>query len=201
MSRVRRVVLGQGDSLRDIAARELNDPTRWSELARINDLRLPFIVASWRSEDRLPHTLIWGDRLLIPWTSNNNLSPSPRSLFGQDILLDKGRLSVDGGDIGTVSGADNVVQAIRNRLKCLRGEVNYHPAYGSHVSLALGLPAGPFASLMASAWTHEALREESRIAAIDGVGADVNGDTIRVGVRATLVGDNTAIDTNLVLNP
>lgn len=202
MSRVKRLTVAQGDSLRTVAMRELGDPARWVEIARLNDLRLPFLVESYRAADRLPHTLIWGDDLLVPWDSHGGDIPTPISSFGTDIALPAGRLGVTaGGDLQLYTGRDNVVQAISHRIKCLRGEMEYHPTYGCHVALALGLPTRPFASLMASAWVHEALRMEPRIAAIDGVRAEVEGDTIRVAASVTLVGGNSSLDANLVLNP
>lgn len=202
MSRVKRLKVNQGDSLRTLALRELGDATRWTELARLNDLRLPFIIESYRPADRMPHTLIWGDDVLVPWASHGGDVPTPLSNFGTDLALPHGQLAVTAtGDLLLLTGRDNVVQAIAHRIKCLRGEMDYHPRYGCQVTLALGLPTRPFASMMASTWVHEALREETRIAAIDGVRAEVEGDTIRVAAAVTLVGDNSSIDANLVLNP
>lgn len=202
MSRVRAITLGQGDSLRTVALRELGDASRWAELARLNDLHIPFIVASWRPADRLAHTLIWGDTLQVPWVRQTRYAPTPVARFGADLALVAGDLLATlGGDLALVAGRANVVQSLAHRVRTPRGELNYHPRYGCHVHLALGLPGGPFASLMASAWVHEALREEPRIAAVNGVRAEVDGDSIRVGAVVELVNDNTPVDLNLVLNP
>jgi len=202
MSRTRVVTLQQSEDLRAIAARELGSATRWVEIARLNDLRLPFIVASYRPADRLPHTLIWGDTFLIPWPANAALPPTALSTHGLDVALTHGQLqTTSGGDLATVGGADNVVQALQHRLKTLLGELVYHPRYGCNVALALGLPTAPFSSLMASAWVSESLRAEPRVFQIHYVTADVAGDTIQVAARITLVGDNSPTDLNLVLNP
>lgn len=202
MSKVRQIAVRQGDDLRAIAARELGDATRWTELATLNDLRLPFIVNSYRLTDRLPHTLIWGDTLLLPWETNAARVPSPTSNFGIDIALPHGQLAATaGGDLATVQGRDNIVQALGHRLRTLRGELPYHPAYGSHVALALSLPAGPFSSMMAAAWAQEALVEEPRLARVLAVDGHADGDVLRVAASVGAVDDNTPIDFNLVLNP
>lgn len=202
MSRVKSLVLQQGEDLRAIATRELGDAARWAEIARLNNLRLPFIVRSWRPADRLPHTLIWGDPLLVPWPSNAALPPTIVSTHGSDLLLSHGHLQVTGeGDLALTRGADNLIQALSHRIKTLLGELAYHPRYGCNVTLALGLPTAPFSSLMAAAWVNEALKAEPRVFQIHYVKADVAGDTIRVAAKITLVGDNSPTDLNLVLNP
>jgi phage baseplate assembly protein W len=201
MSRVKSLTLQQGEDLRAIATRELGDATRWVEIARLNNLRLPFLVASWHPTDRLPHTLIWGDTLLIPWPDNAALPPTLVSTHGTDLILSQGHLQTAEGDLALVSGVNNVIQALAHRLKTLFGELTYHPRYGCHVTLAIGLPTAPFSSLMASAWVNEALKSEPRVFQVHYVQADVAGDTIKIAAKITLVGNNSATDFNLVLNP
>ena len=202
MSRTRILTLQQGEDLRAIATRELGSAARWSEIARLNNLRLPFITASYLPADRLSHTLIWGDRFLIPWPSNASLPPTAISTHGLDVAMIHGQChATSSGDLATIGGVDNMVQALSHRLRTLLGEMVYHPRYGCNVTLALGLPTAPFSSLMAAAWVSEALRAEPRVFQIHYVTADVAGDTIRVAARTTLVGDNSPTDLNLVLNP
>jgi phage baseplate assembly protein W len=201
MSRVKSMVLQQGEDLRAIATRELSDATRWAEIARLNDLRLPFIISSWHPADRLPHTLIWGDSFLIPWPNNAALPPTLVSTHGTDLALLHGQLTESNGDLAVMRGVDNIIQALSHRLKTLLGELTYHPRYGCNVSLALGLPTAPFSSLMASAWVHEALKAEPRVFQIHACKAEVDGDIIRIAAKITLVGDNSPFDLNLVLNP
>lgn len=201
MSRVKQARVEQGDSLRTIAARELGNPLRWTELIALNDLTLPFIVASARSDDRLPNTLIWGDVILVPWGSNARAAPTPVSNLGADINLSDGLLHAPTGDLSVVSGRDNIIQALRHRVMTLKNELVHYPGYGCPARLALGLANGPFMELMASAWVYESLKEEPRVAVIDGVTAASSGDALTVLARVTLVGDNTSADFNLVLNP
>lgn len=201
MSRLKKIRVEQGDSLRTIAQRELQNPVRWTELIDLNDLRLPFIVESRRPEDRQPHTVIWGDTLLVPWESNVKKQVGAVPVYGVDVMLDRGNLRSLNGDLDLVSGRDNMVQALSNRLKTLRNELVYHPGYGSHISLALGLKMPPFINLMASAWVQECLQEEPRIASVEKVQARVDGDALRVSASVILQSDNAPLDLNLVINP
>lgn len=195
----RRIRIEQGEDLRTVAMRDLGDPTRWAEIASLNDLRLPFVVASWKEADRLPHTVIWGDEILIP-RRDRVVARTAASTFGVDLDLSGGVLSAVGGDFALVSGAENLVQALSLRLKTPRGELTYHMRYGCHAVLAIGLPTVPFASLMAAAWVYEALREEPRLARVVGTDARVDGDTVRVVARVVATDANTPTDFNLVLS-
>ncbi len=141
--------LTQHEDLRAIALREFGDPARWTEIAELNDLRLPFIVRSWRAEDRLPHTLIWGDPVRLPERQPAIEVRTAARALGIDIALRHDDLAVSNGDLALVSGEDNVVQALSHRLRALRGELVYHPRYGSSVPLSIGLPGGPFRELTA----------------------------------------------------
>jgi len=202
VSKVKQVEIQQGDDLRSIALRELGNPVRWTELASLNDLRLPFITESFRVDDRISHTLLWGEQILIPWETNSARVPTPISNFGTDIGLPAGRLSATGsGDLFTVSGRKNIVQALSHRVKTLRSEMVYHPEYGCHVSLALGMTALPMVTLMAAAWVYETLVEEPRLSIVQSVDATAHGDRLAVEALVSGVNDNTPIDFNLVLNP
>ena len=201
MSRVKQARVEQGDSLRTIAARELGNPLRWTELIGLNDLTLPFVVPSARADDRLPNTLIWGDVVLVPWDSNARAAPTPTTNLGIDLDLTGGALQGRNGDLGVVAARDNLIQALRHRVMTLRNELVHDPAYGCSVRLALGLANGPFLEVLGAAWVYEALREEPRVAVIDAVTASSSGDALVVSARVTLVGDNTPVDLNLVLNP
>lgn len=190
--------LGQHEDLRALALRELGDPARWTEIAELNDLRLPFIVRSYKAEDRLPHTLIWGDAVKLPSVQQTAPSPTSTGVLGTDIALRHDDLVISDGDLSVLSGAENVVQALHHRLRSLRGELVYHPRYGSSLALAIGLPAGPFRELTAAGWAYEAIAAEPRVSRIEGVDAKTEGDAVRIGARVVAVGSNSPVDLNLV---
>lgn len=198
---LRQVKVRHGDDLRSLALRELGDAARWTEVAQLNELRLPFVVRSFRTEDRLAGTVVWGDTVLVPSRHYFGRVATETSTYGQDVQLVNGAMVAVAGDLAVVSGRDNMVQALRHRLQTLRGELIYHPQYGSSARLAIGMKAGVFSSLLAAGWTHETLLKEPRIFAVEGVDAEAEGDAIKVAARVVLINDNGPIDVNLVLNP
>lgn len=188
----------QGDTLRAIATVQYRDATRWREIAEWNNLRPPHIVDSYDEADRLPNTAIWGDTLRLRTPTAQALAPPDTDLFGRDVLLTHGRLLAEGGDLKLVEGVDNLVQAANHRIKTLTGELLYYPTYGCFVQLALGLKLEPVITLMGAAWVREALQREPRLASIDGLQAQAEGDRLAIHARVTAVGQNSPIDINLV---
>lgn len=192
----------QGDTLRAIAQREYRDATRWIELARLNSLKPPHIVDSYDPADRLPGTVIWGDTIRIMTPTVTYMAPPADELYGRDVRLDHGQLSIvargDVFDLALAEGVPNLVQVLHHRVKTLTGELHYYPEYGCFVQLALGLKLEPIISLMGAAWVQEALRREPRLSAVENVTARSEGDRLAIAATVTAVGANTPIDINLV---
>lgn len=188
----------QGDTPRSIALMQYRDATRWREIADLNNLRPPHIVDSYDPADRLPGTAIWGDVLRLRTPTAQAMAPPDTDLFGRDIRLDHGRLLADRGDLVLTEGVDNLAQATNHRIRTLAGELLYYPAYGCYVQLALGLKLEPVISLMAAAWVREALQQEPRLASIEGLNAQADGDRLAIQARVMAVGQNSPIDLNLV---
>ncbi|MEM7039018.1 MAG: GPW/gp25 family protein [Bacteroidota bacterium] len=69
------------------------------------------------------------------------------------------------GDLATVNGRDNLVQAIVNRLLTRQGELATlgHPRYGSRLHQLIGEPNNLRVRGLADAYIREALRQEKRI--------------------------------------
>lgn len=196
MSRIRTIKLIQGDTLRGIALRELGDPTRWIEIADINALRPPYIVDSFQESDRLSNTLLWGDPIRIP-ALDGVVADTPTSIHGIDVELPSGKLTALNGDLATLDGTGNIKQALGHRVRIIKGELVHYPGYGCNIRLALGLKATPVIELMAAAWVHEAMRNESRLSRIDGVVAVLEGDILNTQARVVAAGTNTPVDLNL----
>lgn len=76
-----------------------------------------------------------------------------------------------GGDLQMASGLENLQQAIRLRLATRQGDLEQlgHPDFGSRLYLLIGRRPTPESIALAKAYVHEALRRESRIAAIQRV--------------------------------
>lgn len=98
-----------------------------------------------------------------------------RSDLGIDLALQHGRTMLSslrlvpaGGDLATVSGWENLSQAIWLRLGVPQGDLAQlgHPRFGSRLHHLIGRLVTPETISLAQAYVREALRREPRIAGI-----------------------------------
>ena len=77
-------------------------------------------------------------------------------------------LAAAGGDVRTVSGRENLAQAVVNRLLTRRGELARlgHPQYGSRLHLLVGEPQNARTRGLAEIYIRESLAQEPRIQAV-----------------------------------
>lgn len=185
------------DTLQQVAARELGDASRWTEIVAINDLLPPYLTDD--PEAVTAHALLNGSYLVIPAASPSARNPDPNGVFGQDLkLTPDGLLDIDGADFAVVSGVDNLVQALTNALKTDQGELLFHPAYGSLIRRILGSVTGPTASLLAAKYAQQTVAADSRIVSVTSSVATVSGDVISVTVKSqTVTGATQPISTDL----
>jgi hypothetical protein len=141
---VKQITLPAFTDLERIALEELGDPTRWVEIAELNDLNYPYIVqdqSDTRSNIKRP-----GDQLLIPQQIQFGLSNAPQAKdipsteglseteksLGTDLkLTDNMDLDLGGnGDLGVVSGIQNMAQAVVLKIGIERTELKNHPELG-----------------------------------------------------------------------
>jgi len=111
--------------------------------------------------------------------------------LGTDLALQHGRtmgsalrLVASGGDLATVSGWENLEQALWLRLGVPQGDLAHlgHPAYGSRLHLLIGRLVTPETIALARAYVREALRREPRITAITSL--EVHPDPTQPGTLA-----------------
>lgn len=140
----KQIILDGQTDLERIALVELGDPTRWVEIAELNDLKYPYIIQNL--SDTRTNVAKPGDKLLIPQNirqgfsdvstvkeipSIQGLSETERS-FGTDLKVTKD-MDLDlanNGDLAVISGTDNVAQAIILKIGYERGELKNHPELG-----------------------------------------------------------------------
>lgn len=196
----RTVTIRAGDTLRLIALRELGDPLRWVDIANLNTLRPPYIVASIDPADRLPATLVWGDRLLVPRVAALPASIAfSEDLYGIDIDLSRGGISANSaGDWSTLPGGDNLLAALARRIDTPTGELLAHPRYGCDVGAVLGFKLRPVATLLAAGFVREALEADPRVEKVENLSGQHDGDTARFGATIKAVREAQSITLNLV---
>lgn len=139
------VILEGGVDLEDIALRELRDPTRWIEIAELNDLKAPYIVqdlSDTRSNIKKP-----GDVLLIPQnitdgfpdveTGTTNKLTAPLDEFQRSLGVDL-KLSdnfdlilANNGDLELIASYENMAQAVILKFGYEKGELRNHPTIGA----------------------------------------------------------------------
>ncbi len=147
-----------GDTLQAIAAREMGDASRWPEIVSYNRLLPPFIT-----DDPLlagPGIILSGEPIRIPAPAPAaNAFSNPDATFLADIKLTNGLIEADGaGDMMLCEGLPNLRQALVHRVVTERGELMYHPSYGSLIKRLLGTVNGPTASLLAAQYARDCSR-------------------------------------------
>lgn len=169
----------RGDTLRRIALRELGTAEQWIELALVNALRPPYIVDE--ELDRADGVLVAGDAIKIPAASSSvSADANPDEVFGRDVLLLRGQLQIDAGDLAVHGGLDNFLQALRNRLTVKKRELGYHPTYGNFADWLRGRGNGPAITNLAAFYMKSALLEEPRVAEVSRCIVTVDGDVLRI---------------------
>lgn len=188
-----------GDSLRRIALRELGDALRWIDLATLNQLRPPYLIASVDPADRQPATLVWGDPIAIPLGAVTETVPPVEDVLGTDVALSQGQLTATAdGDWATVAGAANLGQALAHRLKTPTGELLAHPAYGCDMATVLGLRNRQAMQAVLIYYVRRAIAQEPRVARTTWVKTSALADQVHVEAQIAAVVHNTTTDLNLV---
>jgi hypothetical protein len=164
---VRLVTVRVGDSLMDIAARELGNFEQWYEIAQVNGLQPPFIGPT-----PAPGIASPGQQLFLPTpTTTTPQGPVPSYLInylGVDIYL--GPLNQDmlpwSGDYPTIAGYQNLTFSLGRRLQTTLGGLIYHLNFGSRVPPEVGTIDSGAESGHIQAYTESALLSDPRVNSI-----------------------------------
>lgn len=125
-----------------------------------------------------------GDILVLPGSTGlrsrtvvqRNSVGNPALVYGTDIILQHGDLVATNGDLALVSGTDNLVQALRHRFQVERGQLSFHPNYGSGLKQHLAWKAKPFFTFLTEIEAQQTAIRDPRIAAIEHFESTVEGD-------------------------
>lgn len=120
----------------------------------------------------------------------------------EDLALDKdGDLYVDSvGDIASVKGADNIVQAINHRLMTERGSLKLHPKYGSNIHYLIGQEQSVYRLKMIELDIYETLSYEDRITDLTVHQVDVVGTIVYITTTFRLKTIGRSIERNFMLD-
>lgn len=176
-----------GDTLRSVAFRELGDASKWVELVWLNKLQPPFLtdVAS----EAGPHVILAGQKIKVPTIDGigGNGVDADR-VYGRDASLTGKRLGVTvSGDLAVFSGVDNLRQQLEHRVVTPKGQLVFHPKYGSFLHRLMGSKNGPIASILASDYVRAALASDYRVRSVRLSTAEVAGDALRATAVAVAI--------------
>src|SRR5215207_2799459 len=97
----------------------------------------------------------------------------PGEILGRDVRLEAGLFGFGlvpaAGDLGTVAGDDNLVQALLIRFNTPRGDLATlgHPEYGSRLHELIGRSNDETTRNLVRLFTLETLRQEPRVGRVD----------------------------------
>lgn len=187
-----------GDTLQDVALRELGDASRWLELIAYNNLLPPYLV----DDPQLARAgvIVTGRPILVPAPGRRTDHIDVDSALGTDIQMGPGGdLLTDGRDFVLVSGAPNLVQALRNRVNSDRGDLPYHPGYGGDVRRLIGVVNGPTKGLIGARASRTTVLQDPRVTHVRSADAREAGDVINITVDCeTVAGRSTSVSVPVV---
>jgi phage baseplate assembly protein W len=142
-----------------------------------------------------------GDTLVIPGTTGGAATSifAVDDRFGRDLSTDAaGRLLLSTeGDLVIVGGKENLIQQLRNRLRCERGAMVRHPDYGCNAHAYVGAVNGPTLAVLLQSALSLALSNDSRVGSVEQVGVAIDGEAIDVSARVLAL--NEAVDLAIVV--
>jgi hypothetical protein len=173
----RAIIPQAGETLQQLALRELGDASKWALIAWVNGLRAPYIVES--VADLTTGVVMAGTPLLVP-DETSEPAPKPADLYYTDLLLARGALSVADGDLSLVPGVSNLAQGLRHRVVVDKRELLYHPEYGCFINRLLGRSNTPQATRLAEFYVRSSLLEDERVRSVQSCVAQSRGDALLV---------------------
>ena len=173
----------RGDTIQQVAFRELGDGARWVDLVNLNALVPPYLTddATQVSDG----VLLTGSQIVVPAATPIASSiTDPSQTFLTDLLLVNGLLSTNGaGDFATVTGLDNLTQFLRNLIATEQGELIFHGTYGCAVRRVIGTVNGAVAALLARDYVSSAIQADPRVQSVAQASYAVDGDVLRLSMQ------------------
>lgn len=207
-TQLNRYTIQVDDTIQQIARRQLGHADQWWVLVRVNGLVYPYIDGSGASTTA--GVLGIGDSLLVPGNVDDptirQVSADGRIgqyalLLGADLWLENDDLHVDSGsaDLGTAAGLQNLVLALQRRLGTRKGELAYHPEYGSHLERHIGQPHDGLRQAQIRHEVRQTCLDDPRIRSVPSLTVREDADHLEIRLIATIIGQNDTVPLNLVL--
>ncbi|RVT91407.1 hypothetical protein EOD42_22390 [Rhodovarius crocodyli] len=184
------VAIRHGDTLQALALRHLGSASRWADLASLNDLVPPYLSGDpaevTASGGRV---LAYGASIRVfAASATADAQTDPEEVFLTDLALVAGRLTVENGDYGTVSGMENFKASLARRLSIELGELPFHPSYGCAVRSIIGSVNGPTGAALAGRAVRRALLQDPRVQEVGRVVVSAAGHRAPIEASVTPIG-------------
>lgn len=197
-----------GDTLPAIAQKYLEDPTRWLELAILNELEYPFILHEERTSETSTKVKCIGESLLLPIEAAISNQPIGvlfshyERVLGEDIdaikplgdfiQLDRPEqleFSADTyGDLKIISGLQNLKQSILLRLMTPKGTLLHHPHYGTELHKLIGKKSTARMAQRIKLEIERTIRTDNRVEDVVVSSVVLDGNTAKITVQITPIG-------------
>ncbi|HEX7642029.1 MAG TPA: hypothetical protein VF472_07425 [Burkholderiaceae bacterium] len=185
LSGYRFVQTDHGDTPQKIAARYLGDASLWTEIVVLNQMAPPYLTDD--PGEVAAGVFLNGSYITIPAAAPGAATNDPSTVFGRDVLLVDGNLTIENGDVALVDGLDNLNQALQNLLQTDQGELLFHQDYGTLIRMLIGSKTGPTAALLAAEYAKGPISADPRINDVTGATGTVGADGLQVVVQAVTV--------------
>lgn len=168
------------DDLPSVAAREMGDANRWTELIWLNNLIPPYITDDARRVES--GVLLSGSLIKVPAPAGVYTDGSAKGqVFERDCRMTHKRLMIsDGGDIAVAAGVDNLSQQLKHRVVTPMGQATRHPDYGCLIWRLVGKVNGPLAGMLGSRYVRASLASDYRVSSANKAVAAIAHDGIKI---------------------
>jgi hypothetical protein len=190
----------EGASIESLALQGMGSVSLWKSLAEFNNLVYPYIyiVDPNNPSDSQPEKTLGlgmniaypqygnsGSTSLILGTSTSGPDTSDFA-FGEDFLLDTtGDLALTSKkDIQTVSGLNNMLQAIELKFNVMLGELIAHQDYG--LPNLLGYRTLSFVTSLATSSIRSTVLSDARVSSISNIQVNIQDDIIYYSCEVSL---------------
>ena len=126
---------------------------------------------------------------------NINQRDYERILLGVDIGLENRKLvmvgGVNGNDLYTKAGTDNIEQAVKHKFTVRKGNLYYYPTYGTNIMDYIGKVSEYSNIEIVKAICSNTISQDVRVKNIAAINVETDFDHINVKIHADLIGDIT----------
>jgi phage baseplate assembly protein W len=173
-----------GDSLQDVAAREIGDANKWPELIWLNDLQPPYLTDDPAQVST--SVLLAGSIIKVPAPVGvANPSANPNQIYERDCLLKRKMLQADGsGDLMIVTGTKNLKQQLEHAIATPKGQAQRHSEYGCMAHHLIGKVTGSPTTMLGAEYVKSTLEADYRISSVLYAEVEVVGDVVNITAAA-----------------